>query len=176
MPTSKYIFKALTKKDIPLLFEWTMQPHVAWWWQTASNWADFEKKYQDYIKSDHVFPFMMCENNKAFGYIQYYWIDKLDDAWVDQLFSRSAGIVGIDVFIGDQDYLAKGHGTKCMAEFIEKLWKNPEIRKIIVDPCPENMQAVGCFKKLGFKEVEQVESQHGIVAIMELNRTKKEGP
>jgi RimJ/RimL family protein N-acetyltransferase len=52
-----------------------------------------------------------------------------------------------------------------MQNFIEELWKNPDIKKIIVDPQPENLQAVKCFEKIGFKQV-QKES----IFYMELNR------
>ena len=167
MPLSEYTFKPLSEKDLALLFKWVAQPHVSWWWQTSSLWDDFVEKYRQYIESDYIFPFVMQVNGQPIGYIHYYRVNMVDLDWFDKAFEKDKDfIVGIDIFIGNSDYFAKGFGTIFMKKFIEILWENSDIKKIIVDPQPENTQAVHCFKKIGFKKI-----QKNNIFYMEINRS-----
>jgi RimJ/RimL family protein N-acetyltransferase len=151
------------------MFEWAKNPHVAWWWQTENEWPEFVEKYKQHISSDYIFPFIMQVDNTPIGYIQYYYADMVDIDWCREMFSNSdsadshsvdnsvatSGVVGIDIFIGNPDYFAKGYGTIFMQKFIDILWTDADIKKIIVDPQPENLQAVKCFEKLGFEPIQK---------------------
>jgi RimJ/RimL family protein N-acetyltransferase len=179
--TAKCSFRPLAEQDFSLMFEWAKNPHVAWWWQTAKQWPEFVEKYKQHIAADYIFPFIMQVDNTPIGYIQYYYADMVDIDWCREIFSNSDApssnsdgsdnhsaansissansilasnsVVGIDIFIGNADYFAKGYGTIFMQKFIDKLWESANIKKIIVDPQPENLQAVKCFEKLGFMPV-----------------------
>lgn len=165
-PALTYTFKPLEEQDFKLLFNWQQNPHVAWWWQPACEWPYFVKKYRQHIAADYIFPFIMQVNGTSIGYIQYYHVNMVDLEWFDKAFGDDKdSVVGIDIFIGNPDYFAKGYGSLFMKLFIEKLWGNGNIKKIIVDPQPENIQAVHCFKKIGFSEVQKDD-----LFYMEINR------
>jgi RimJ/RimL family protein N-acetyltransferase len=165
-----YSFKPLEEKDIQLLFEWQKQPHVSWWWQTETEWPEFENKYTEYISSDHVFPFIIQIKGQAIGYIQYYHVDKLDNESIFKSFRTPESVVGIDIFIGEPDYIASGHGTKCMRLFIEKIFQNPKIETVIVDPRAENLLAISCFSKIGFKPIYANKEDHADIVLMGLHK------
>lgn len=167
----QYSFSPLEEQDFQILFEWQQQPHVAWWWQTGTDWPNFVEKYKQHIESDYIFPFIINLDNKPIGYIQYYYIDQLQPEGWHKNFANLEMVVGIDVFIGEQDYMAKGHGTASMKSFIKTLFEKPEIETVIVDPRPENIHAVHCFEKLGFKTIAQIEAPDGPVLIMGLNKS-----
>lgn len=166
-----YLFKPLEESDIDLLFEWQSRPHVAWWWQEGCSRTEFESKYKQYIASDHVFPFLIYKDSKPIGYIQYYRVDKVSDEKIRRLFAKPSNVVGIDLFIGEPQYIAAGHGTKIMNLFINKIFQSlTDVEIIIVDPRPENTLAVNCFTKIGFSPIFKDKTQNEECLWMQLNR------
>ncbi|MFA6534730.1 MAG: GNAT family N-acetyltransferase [Candidatus Babeliales bacterium] len=171
MTNSQYSIRALTEQDFQTMFQWLQNPHVSWWWQVGTQWPKFVEKYRQHIECDYIFPFIMQVDGNAIGYIQYYYTSMVDISWVNEISDKPKSTVGIDIFIGNPEYFAKGYGTIFMKMFIEELWKQSEIKKIIVDPQPENLQAIHCFKKLGFTEIRKVTHPEGDeIFYMELDR------
>jgi RimJ/RimL family protein N-acetyltransferase len=69
--------------------------------------------------------------------------------------------VGIDQFIGEEDYVNKGVGQETIKMFVELITQKCRPRSIILDPAPDNKRAVRCYEKLGFKHYETVETENG---------------
>jgi aminoglycoside 6'-N-acetyltransferase len=165
-----YYFKPLAEEDFQLLFEWQNQPHVLWWWQTVNEWPEFVKKYRDHIACDHIFPFIVYFNDIPIGYVQYYLVEKLDDEVIRNIFKQPENVVGLDIFIGNPDFVARGHGKNCMKAFIKMLFQKPKIEMVIVDPRPENTLAINCFTKVGFQPINCKEEAPTNIILMGLGK------
>ncbi len=156
-----FSFKNISEEDIPLLYSWLKEPHVSKWWPTPEK-DEFYEKFLQRIRSKDTVGYLVLFNSKPIGYIQYYKIDRsLEKAgsWLPELPENT---VGTDQFIGDKDFIGKGYGTLFVKEFIKYL-KNlePELTTVIVDPEPDNIAAIRCYEKVGFKNVGLYDTAHG---------------
>ena len=82
------------------------------------------------------------DSEKPIGYIQYCLTDKADNGWWGTHIEDITGTVGIDIIIGETDYIGKGYGTTILKLFIEKIYKETSATKIITDPDPNNLAAI----------------------------------
>lgn len=130
-------FRNLTKEDIALYYIWCEKPHVKEKW-FREGYEPKEKILQKIDGKNGTFPFIIEIENKPVGYIQYYKIDGTSDS------------VGFDIFIGEEDYVGKGYGSKVVEAFTHKLFALSDINRVIVDPFADDKRAIRCYEKAGF--------------------------
>lgn len=165
----QFSFKPLQEADLHLLCEWLNEPHVKEWWNDHSTDEEIKSKYKKRIGDTIVAPFIACLNENPIGFIQYYQADKVSDGWWP---NEVEGTIGIDQFIGEKGLINRGIGTKMIRAFIDHLFGNPNIKKIITDVDPKNLRAIRCYEKVGFEFVKEIMTPEGISLFMEVKRTK----
>jgi RimJ/RimL family protein N-acetyltransferase len=171
--TQKISFKPLQEKNLPLFFKWVKQPHVSRWWKESCNYEEFLKKYHpSKFDANYTYPFIVYLNDKPISYVQYYLVEKADDGWWVKHGGQSPGTLGVDILIGETEYLGKGYGTLILKKFVEKLFKKHNVKKIIIDPNPENIASVRCYQKVGFKTIRKMETCDGPALLMEIKNEK----
>jgi ribosomal protein S18 acetylase RimI-like enzyme len=69
--------------------------------------------------------------------------------------------IGIDQFIGDENYLDKGIGEKTIKMFIKLIKQQNKPKAIVLDPSPDNKRAIRCYEKVGFKHYETKKTEDG---------------
>ena len=142
-------FRPLQATDFKLMHRWLNEPHVIKWWEKAPSYEDVVKKYSDRIKSDtKIHVFIMQNEGKDFGMIQYYIED-------DKEYQLDDKACAIDLFIGEENMLYKGLGTKAIKQCITDLivpHYNPTY--ICIDPDETNEAAIKAYQKVGFKTVQ----------------------
>ncbi len=126
-------FKPLTPADYPLLLDWLQRPHVKQWWDDGD---DTVGKVAAHYGGDEEPRFLMLHNTTPIGYIQYYLLDD--------------GAAGIDLFIGEEQFLNRGVGTAAMRAFIKLIVERHNPLYFIIDPSPDNQRAIRCYEKVGF--------------------------
>lgn len=162
-------FKPLSKADLSLLTVWLSRGHLQEWWRDDE--ITIEKIREKYLPrilgEDDARPFIVYLDNSPVGYIQYYhaWINQ--DWWPDK---PGKGVLGIDQFIADENNLNKGMGSRFISEFVQRLFADPGVTEIRVDPRPDNVRAIRCYEKVGFKKVSQVKTPDGLAIMMVLER------
>lgn len=143
-------FKLLTTKDFPQMLEWLSKEHIKQWWDDGDDTLEkvalhYGDEFNDAAK------FVLIEESegkeKPVGYFQYYF--------------AADNSIGIDQFIGDENYLNKGVGTKTIKMFIEWIIEKHRPAFIILDPSPENKRAICCYEKVGFKHYETTKTEEG---------------
>ncbi|MBA2502158.1 MAG: GNAT family N-acetyltransferase [Pyrinomonadaceae bacterium] len=145
----------MTSDDFLLMLEWLSKDHVKQWWNDGDD--TLEKVADHYgAKSGDVVRFILVETDKddekPIGYFQYYFIPD--------------GSIGIDQFIGEEDYINKGIGEKAIRMFIELIMQHHKPTRIILDPSPDNKRAIRCYGKIGFKHYETKKTEDGHLAYM----------
>ena len=157
--------KMKSKEDVELFCKWVQEPHVNEFWRLT--YKEARDKIMPRIKSDSLVKvFFILFDNKPIGYIQYYDAVKADKFWKDEL----PGTYGVDLFIGEKDYINKGYGTKIVREFCSFLFNSEtDCIRIIVDPYVRNKRAIRCYEKAGFVFVSERKNEDGKdIFIMEM--------
>jgi RimJ/RimL family protein N-acetyltransferase len=144
----------LTDADFPLLLEWLSKEHVKQWWDDGED--TLEKIAQNYGEEKDLERFILVTpeagGEKPIGYFQHYLVPD--------------GSIGIDQFIGEEDYINRGVGTKAIRLFVEMIMRRHKPTSIILDPSPDNKRAIRCYEKVGFRYYETLEAVEGGLAHM----------
>jgi RimJ/RimL family protein N-acetyltransferase len=163
----KFTFMPLRNSDLDLLCDWLEKPHLLEWWNDHLTREEIKEKYGKRIGDTIVCPHIAYLDNKPIGFIQYYHANKVGNGWwPDEI----EGTVGIDQFIGEIDYINRGYGTKMICYFVQQLFQNPVIKKIITDVDPKNKRAIRCYEKSGFLLIGSVNTPDGIANLMVMYR------
>lgn len=157
--TKQFVFKPLIKTDLNLLRQWFNKPHVREWWTDALTPDEINEKYGNRIGDSVVCPHITYLGEKPIAFIQYYWASKVGEGWWP---NEDDCTVGIDQFIGEEDYINKGYGTLLIRQFITFLHQqHPMIKKIITEVDPNNLRAKRCYEKVGFHPVAMIDTPDG---------------
>jgi RimJ/RimL family protein N-acetyltransferase len=162
-------FIPLSETDLPLLADWLSRAHLQKWWREDEITIDrIREKYLPRIfGEDDARPFLVYLDYSPVGYIQYYHARINRDWWPDK---PEKGVLGIDQFIADEQHLNKGIGSRMISEFVQRLFDDSGVTEIRVDPRPDNVRAIRCYEKVGFKKVNQIKTHDGPAIMMVLDR------
>ncbi len=137
-----------TIKDLNTLKKWDEQPHVI-----ASDPNDDWQWEIELQKNPEWRQQLIAEvNGVPIGCVQiidpaleetHYWGDIENN------------LRAIDIWIGEKDYLGKGHGTHIMNLVLDNIFDDARTKAVLVDPLTSNTRAHRFYEKLGFKRMEQ---------------------
>ncbi len=161
------LFEPLAEYHLELLVNWLNKPHVKAWWNDHLTDDEIRSKYRSRIGNPDILHFIIYLHGKPIGFIQYYYANRVGGGWWPD---ETEGTVGIDQFIGEEDYINQGYGTWLIRTFLNELFKNIAITRIIVDVDPANHRAIRCYEKAGFKLVGEVQTPDGLALLMEIER------
>lgn len=162
-----FSFQPLQEHHLALLCQWLDKPHVKEWWDDHLTHDEIKAKYRARIGDNTVVPFIVYLSDKPIGFIHYYHADKVGDGWWPD---ETEGTVGVDQFIGEENDINCGYGTKMIRVFTQELFKNPDIKKIITDVDPNNKRAIRCYEKAGFTFVKKLKTPDGLADLMEMRK------
>lgn len=170
------VFKPLEKNDMSLFLTWAKKPHVRdTWFQEGYENID---KYQQKIEGNgYDYSFIIYLNDTPIGYIQTsdLYAYKIKCQNLKGVFTNEEpGTFCLDLFIGEEDYLNKGYGTEIVKAFIDKLFKDFNAKKILIDPACSNKRAIRCYEKAGFKIIRKEHDGMDECCIMRFERKRQE--
>lgn len=147
-------FRLFTTDDFPLMLQWLSEEHVKEWWNDGDD--TLEKVVRHYGMEDDVVRFILFEVEgrceKPIGYFQYYFVPDVS--------------IGIDQFIGEEDYINRGVGEQTIRIFVDMIVREHEPTSIIFDPSLDNKRAIRCYEKVGFRHYETTRTEDGHLAYM----------
>ena len=159
----RYHFRDVRREDFPLLRRWLAEPHVAKWW------GDPDEELQGIeaaMTSAETRPLIVELDGVPVAYLQSYDPHlEPDHLYQDQ----PAGTLGIDISIGEPDLTGKGHGSAIIRQFCADLFASGASR-IVIDPDPQNAQAIRAYGKAGFRFLETRHSIYGPAHFMVLDK------
>lgn len=152
-------FRPMQDSDITTLARWVKTPAVAEWWrdEAAMSLAELAQKMAPRIlHEEKVSPFIFSLNGEDAGYIQSYLIDDWPESGA---MHDVPGAVGVDILIGEEHWLHKGHGAQVLTDFMERyVFDDPTVRTCVIDPEVINVIAIRAYEKAGFRRVKDVVS------------------
>ena len=150
-------FRPLKEPDLPLLQAWVARPHVAEWWKGA---IEFEQGLAQYLATLDGEPIGYVQSYQAAAcHAEGWWLEVSD-----------GGVFGIDQFLADGARLGQGLGTRMVRAFVERLFADPRVTRVQVDPSPANARAIRCYEKAGFHRVGEIFTPDGPALLMHLDR------
>ncbi len=168
-----FAFRPLIAADLPMLHEWLARPHVAVWWDGTPSLAEVEAEYGPVVAGvEPVRAYVVLRGGEAVGFAQDYTPADChgDGWWLDE---HDPGVRGIDQFLAHEDQLGRGLGTAMVRAFVARLFADPAVTRVQVDPSPENGRAIRCYEKAGFRAVGEIDTPDGPALLMYCDR---EGP
>ena len=145
---AKVILRPTTPADAPLLRRWDEAPHVVaadpnddWGWETELTRSPGWREQ------------LVAEvDGRAVGFVQI-----IDPAREDSRYWGNAqeNLRAIDLWIGEEADLGKGHGTRMMQLALERCFADPAVRAVLIDPLASNTAAHRFYERLGFRFVER---------------------
>ena len=146
--------------DYALLLRWRSAPHVAEWWDTAQTEVGFDgviAKYRTRTRSED--PTTACIIEVAglpIGYIQYYSWAAYAGEMREIGFELPVGYWGIDIFIGEPDYLDRGFGSRAVALTYRYLVDERRAAGVALVVARDNLRAQRAYEKAGLVRVSEV--------------------
>lgn len=134
--------------DIRLLKSWDEKPHVIE--SNPNGQWDWEEELRNHPPG--IEQWIAELNGKPIGFLQ-----AMDPALDESRYwgETGDGYRAIDIWIGVEDELGKGYGTKMMKLAIKRCFSNPEVHTILIDPLASNQEAHRFYEKLGFRFVKK---------------------
>jgi RimJ/RimL family protein N-acetyltransferase len=156
----KISFKPLQEKDLPLMHRWLNTQHVSEWWSLDGNhhpsMEEVVSHFSPRVKGkEPVDVFIIVYDGKPIGMIQSCRLDDYPEE--KALFGLDDRCAGIDIFIGEEDYVHKGLGSGIIREFLKQVvFSKYNADSCIIDPQVENKIAIRAYEKVGFKYLRTV--------------------
>jgi aminoglycoside 6'-N-acetyltransferase len=156
---TKYGFRPVTHRDLPMIATWLAEPHVAEWWDDPDTEIASIRAHIDSISVELL---IIELDAKPIGYLQTYDPHLEDDhPYRDQPF----GTLGIDLSIGVPELVGIGHGSALLGHFVDELFAEGTPR-VIIDPDPANARAIRAYEKAGFRAFGTRSSVYGPALMM----------
>jgi aminoglycoside 6'-N-acetyltransferase len=147
-------FRPFAASDVPLMFEWLSREHVKEWWDDGDDTLEKVARHYGTAEED-VERFILLHVDGGEVPIGYF-----------QCYSCADGSIGIDQFIGEEDFINRGVGTRAVSAFVEMIRSRFDPPFIILDPEPTNTRAVRCYEKVGFEHYATEHQSNGKTAHM----------
>jgi RimJ/RimL family protein N-acetyltransferase len=160
-------FTRLSAGDLPLLHEWLSRPHVAAYWDEPIALQDMAGKFAAHMRSEIVFGYVASLDGVPAAYVQTYAAAKVGGGWWP---NEAAGTWGVDQFLADGARLGQGLGTQLVRALVAFVFARHGADAIITDPRPDNLRAVRCYEKAGFRRIGVVETPDGPALLMRIER------
>jgi aminoglycoside 6'-N-acetyltransferase len=148
IPAPDLRLRPATPDDLPLLTRWDDEPHVLesdpnddWGWATELA-RDPDWREQLIAEVDGV-PIGFVQIIDPAREDSHYWGDVAPD------------LRAIDIWIGEADYLGRGHGTVMMRQALARCFADPAVMAVLIDPLASNTRAIVFYERLGFRFVER---------------------
>ncbi|MFC2028586.1 GNAT family N-acetyltransferase [Chloroflexota bacterium] len=145
-------FRKLQLDDLELLHAWLNTPHVSRWY--GCKLPTYEQVFQKYaprIKGQiPTQTYLILVDETPIGYIQTYRMS--DHPEYNAHVEADEHTAGLDLFIGQADLIHKGFGTAILTRFLaDVVFKDQSISSCVVGPEPDNLAAIRCYEKVGFR-------------------------
>lgn len=143
----------LEDSDKQILVKWLSDPVVLQYYEGRDNPHDLERVNARFFNREDDTTRCIAEyDGKPIAYIQFYLVDD-ESKGVYGYDEVQDSIYGTDQFIGEVDYWNKGIGTLLVNLMKKSLIEKKEASRIVMDPQADNMRAIACYEKCGFKKV-----------------------
>jgi aminoglycoside 6'-N-acetyltransferase len=170
-------FRPLAYPDLPLMHRWLNAGEAfRWYGRKPTTLDEITAEYLPKIEhAEPTYGFVIQIDGQPAGYIQWYRTHDHPD------YARQIDVpldsAGIDLFIGEEQFLHRGLGPAIIRAFLrEVVFADPRVGRCTIDPEERNTIAIRAYEKAGFHYLKavQVEDEPSPSYLMELTREEFE--
>ncbi|WP_181309816.1 GNAT family N-acetyltransferase [Nocardioides campestrisoli] len=132
-------------RDAALIHSWVDQPRAEFWGMRGKPLAEVEAIYAWIVEQEHLTAQLVLDDGAPVGLVQSY------DPFVDEIgehYDRRPGDVGLHLFLADVPARA-GHTTALMAYLTARVFADPRVERLVMEPDVRNEKSVGLLRRLG---------------------------
>jgi aminoglycoside 6'-N-acetyltransferase len=162
------------------MHRWLNTGEVKRWYNEAWSLGEVVEKYGRRVRGETpTHSFVIMYGDLPIGYIQTYRIrDYPEYADAVQVQEDAAGI---DLFIGEKDYVHRGLGRWILTRFMDAyVWRLTGASVCVIGPEPANRAAIRAYEKAGFRYLKTApvpgEDQPERLMIIEIAHAAEGGP
>lgn len=156
----KIEFRPLKEDDLEIIHKWFLSDHIIKWY-SKKKWslAEVRNKYIPRILGEAPTScFLILFEEKPIGQIQMYKIDDYPE--YKKIIQISDNAAGVDLFIGEKDFLHKGLGSVIIKKFLKDfVFAQLAVDICIMGPDPNNIAAIKAYQKAGFSHFKTIFNQ-----------------
>ena len=138
-----YSFTPITHDDLAMFKGWLDQSHIEGWWGDSGTEA---RLIEDDMGKDVVDMRIVACDDTPFAYIQDYNAHAFG---APQYAHHPKDARAIDTFLGNPDFIGKGHGSGYIAARVAELRRHYPV--VLTDPDPANTRAIAAYTRAGFR-------------------------
>ena len=145
-------FRKLSVDDMPLMHKWLNTDFVIQWYgKKRRSLEEVTEHYATRVNGEMLTKsFLILYEESPIGYIQAYRIQ--DDPDYSACVQLEEDAAGVDLFIGEEDYIHKGLGAVVLKKFLSEIvFESFPVESCIIGPEPENKVAIRAYEKAGFR-------------------------
>lgn len=138
--------------DAAILLKWMTDIRVLEFYEGRDKRYTEELIYEDFFEEDDAaaIKVILEYDRKPIGYGQIYVVTgELYEEYEYE--NRNETVYGIDQFIGEPDYWSRGIGTEYLGLVLKFLRQEKHADAVIMDPHQDNIRAINCYQKVGFR-------------------------
>lgn len=164
----RFRFQPVREEDLQLLQRWVALPHVAAWWDVDPTPEEVREDFLPDPPDPGDDRYIVYCDEQPIGYIQSYVAIDTGSGWWRGFTDPT--VRGIDQFIGEPGLVGRGLGTAMVRAFCARLFADPNVSAIQLDPDPANGRAIRCYEKAGFVRMGLVDTPDGQALLMRCER------
>jgi aminoglycoside 6'-N-acetyltransferase len=158
--------------DLPLMASWLGNEALTPFFGPKMNEKEVVRKYKPRITGKiPIVPCIAEIKGRPIGFVQYYFLK--DKERTEYGYNESSPIFGMDQFIGDAELWGKGTGTLLVESMSNFLFTEKNAELITLDPKSDNIRAISCYQKCGFKKVKRLDNNRVLMETRNPNHHKK---
>ena len=153
--TEELVFRELNdnEEEFKQIHKWCNNEFVyEWFEQRVLSLDEIITKYKNKLNNNKQDILIITYNGKDIGLFQIYKFER--DIDLKEL-DKFKNIYEYDLFIGEEEYLSKGIGTKIVKQINELIYSKYLGDAIILRPFKRNIRAINCYKKCNFKLIKE---------------------
>jgi RimJ/RimL family protein N-acetyltransferase len=166
-------YRPLRHDDLPLMHRWLNRGEALRWYGLRSTTLDeIVAEYGPLIDGrEPTRPFAITYAGRPIGYVQTYLVR--DHPEYAEAIGVPADSAGVDLFIGEDEFLHRGLGTALLRRFLrEVIFADERVGRCVLGPDPANAAAIRAYEKIGFRYLKtvRVPDQEAPEYLMEITR------
>ena len=151
-------FRRLRASDLRLMHKWYNTEHVIQWYcKNPQSYEETVAKCMPRITGEEpTRAFLIMYDAIPIGYIQTYRIADYPD--YSKYVQADEDTAGLDLFIGEADWLHRGLGSRILRIFLREIvFADSWAKRCIVGPEPLNIVAIKAYEKAGFRYLKTIQ-------------------
>ena len=153
----KIRIRTMTPNDAAVLLKWMTDMRVLEFYEGRDKRYTQELIYENFFEEDDesAIKVILEYDGRPIGYGQIYEIMDRDYGEYGYV-NRSGTVYGMDQFIGEPDCWNKGIGTGYLRLVLKFLREEKKADAVIMDPHQDNIRAIKCYQKAGFRIIKSL--------------------